>query len=82
MAVFEEVRRVIAEQLSVPGDTVTRSSSLAGDLPADSLDRVEIVMELEDELGVEIAEEDVKGLNTVGDLVSYLERKLEGEQSE
>ena len=82
MAVFEEVRRVIAEQLSVPEDTVARSSSLAGDLPADSLDRVEIVMELEDELGVEIPEEDVEGLSTVGDLVSYLERKLEGEQSE
>jgi acyl carrier protein len=77
MPVFEEVRKIIADQLSVPGDTVTESSTLAGDLPADSLDRVEIVMELEEKLGVEIPEEDVEKLSTVGDLVRYLERKLE-----
>jgi acyl carrier protein len=76
MALLEEVREIIADQLSVPGDTVTESSTLTGDLPADSLDRVEIVMELEEKLGVEIPEEDVEQLTTVGDLVHYLERKL------
>lgn len=73
---LDEVKQIIADQLSVAGDTIAETSTLAGDLPADSLDRVEIVMELEEKLGVEIPEDDVEGLRTVGDLVRYLERKL------
>ena len=78
MELLQEVRETIADQLSVSPDTVTQSSSLSGDLPADSLDRVEIVMELEDKLEVEIPEEDVEHLKTVGGLVQYLERALAG----
>jgi acyl carrier protein len=75
MALFEKVRDVIVRELSVPESKVTENASFDGDLSADSLDVVELVMALEDEFDVEIPEEDAEKIRTVGDAVRYLEAK-------
>jgi acyl carrier protein len=75
MALFEQVREVIVRELSVPESWVTESATFEGDLKADSLDVVELVMALEDEFDVDIPEEDAQKIQTVGDAVRYLEEK-------
>jgi acyl carrier protein len=75
LALFERVKEVIVKQLSVPESKVTEGASFQGDLSADSLDTVELVMALEDEFKVEIPEEDAEKIQTVGDAVRYLEEK-------
>ena len=75
MALFEKVRDVIVRELSVPESRVTEEATFDGDLSADSLDVVELVMALEDEFDVEIPEEDAEKIKTVGDAVRYLEAK-------
>lgn len=70
---FEKVVEIISEKLSVDADTIRSESSFLDDLGADSLDLVELVMALEDELGCSISTETIEGFNTVGDVVSYLE---------
>ena len=75
MALYEKVRDVIVRELSVPESRVTEEATFDGDLSADSLDVVELVMALEDEFDVEIPEEDAEKIKTVGDAVRYLEAK-------
>ncbi len=75
MALFEQVREVIVRELSVPESQVTEDATFDGDLRADSLDVVELVMALEDEFDIEIPEEDAEKIQTVGDAVRYLEEK-------
>lgn len=79
MALFEQVKEVIVRELSVPESWVTESATFEGDLKADSLDVVELVMALEDEFDVDIPEEDAQQIQTVGDAVRYLEAKLGGD---
>lgn len=73
MALFEQVKEVIVRELSVPESWVTESATFEGDLKADSLDVVELVMALEDEFDVDIPEDDAQSIQTVGDAVRYLE---------
>jgi len=75
VALFEQVRDVIVRELSVPENKVTENATFDGDLSADSLDVVELVMALEDEFDVEIPEDDAEQIRTVGDAVRYLETK-------
>jgi len=75
VALFEQVRDVIVRELSVPENKVTEGATFDGDLSADSLDVVELVMALEDEFDVEIPEDDAEQSRTVGDAVRYLETK-------
>ncbi len=75
MALFEKVRDVIVRELSVPESKVTEEATFDGDLSADSLDVVELVMALEDEFDVEIPEDDAEKIRSVGDAVRYLEAK-------
>ena len=75
MALFEQVKEVIVRELSVPESWVTESATFEGDLKADSLDVVELVMALEDEFDVDIPEDDAQKIQTVGDAVRYLEEK-------
>ena len=70
---FEEIKAVIAETLSVDEDKITLEASLTDDLGADSLDAVELGMAIEDALGVTIADEDLPNIKTVQDLVDYVE---------
>ena len=71
--VFNRVKEIIVEQLDVEEDTITMEASFRDDLEADSLDVVELVMELEDEFEIEIADEEAENINTVGDAVQYIE---------
>ena len=74
MEIFEKVKDLIADQLDVDDkDSITESSSITDDLGADSLDVVDLVMALEDEFNVEIPEDQVENIKTVGDIVKYIE---------
>lgn len=70
--VFEQVKTIIVDQLDVEEEKVTMEASFKDDLEADSLDVVELVMELEDEFDMEIADEEAEKINTVGDAVNYI----------
>ena len=70
---FEKVRDIIVETLGCEAEKVTLEASLSDDLGADSLAAVELVMALEEASGVAIADADVEGLKTVGDIMKYLE---------
>lgn len=75
--VFEKIREIIIEQLSVDEDLVTMSTHLMKDLEADSLDAVEIIMAIEDEFEVEVPDEDAEKFQSVGDIVKYIEDKVD-----
>lgn len=70
---FEEVAKILAEQLGIPQSDITENSEIVKDLGADSLDVVELLMTLEDNTGKTIPEEKVADLKTVGDVVKVLE---------
>jgi acyl carrier protein len=72
----ERVRKILAENLSVPEDSVTMGSRFQEDLDADSLDLVEAVLALEEEFGVSIPEEEMEGVKTVGQAVNLVSQKL------
>ncbi|MDD3013066.1 MAG: acyl carrier protein [Candidatus Gastranaerophilales bacterium] len=71
-AILERVRKVVIEQLSVDDAEVTEDASFTGDLGADSLDTVELVMAFEEEFGCEIPDEDAEKITTVKDAVAYI----------
>lgn len=71
--VFEKVRDILCDQLDLEQDEVTMTSSIVENLGADSLDMVDLVMSIEDEFELEVADEDVEGIKTVGDIVRYIE---------
>lgn len=76
MDIFEKVKNLIADQLDVADkDSITEASSITDDLGADSLDVVDLVMALEDEFSVEIPEDEVENIKTVGDIIKYIEDK-------
>ncbi|TFB23242.1 acyl carrier protein [Filobacillus milosensis] len=70
--VFDRVKQIIVERLDVDEAKVTNDASFKDDLEADSLDVVELVMELEDEFDMEISDEDAEKIQTVGDAVNYI----------
>ena len=69
---FEKIQEIIADKLSIDAEEITLDSSFIDDLNADSLDIVELIMALEDELEMEIPDEDVENFKTVGDVVNYV----------
>ncbi len=71
--IFDKIREIIVEQLQVDESEVNMDTNLMKDLSADSLDAVEIIMAIEDEYGFEIPDEDAEKIQTVGDLVKYVE---------
>lgn len=71
--VFEKVKNILAEQLEVSEDKITMDSMIADDLGADSLDVVDLLMSLEDEFEIEIPDEEIENIKTVGNLVNYIE---------
>jgi len=74
--VSERVIKVIVDRLGVDESEVKIEASFRDDLGADSLDVVELVMELEDEFDMEISDDDAEKIGTVGDAVSYIETKV------
>ena len=69
---LERVRGILVEQLGVDDGQVTEDASFQGDLDADSLDLVELIMELEDQFGLKISDEDAQKIETVGQAVDYV----------
>jgi acyl carrier protein len=69
---LERVRGILVEQLGVDEEQVTEDASFQGDLDADSLDLVELIMELEDQFGLKISDEDAQQISTVGQAVDYV----------
>lgn len=72
---FERVKAIIEEQLSLDGVEITLESDFKEDLGADSLDLFELVMAFEEEYGVEIPSEDLEQITTVGAVIAYLKSK-------
>ena len=72
---FEEIKGKIAELLNVDADTITPQSNLITDLKADSMDIATLLFEVEEKYGIEIDEDDLESLKTVGDIVPYIQNK-------
>ena len=71
--VFEKIRDIISEQFALDGSTITEETRFVEDLGADSLDVVELIMSLEDAFSMpEVSEEDIRSIQTVGDLTRYV----------
>jgi acyl carrier protein len=75
--VFDKVKAILVDQLDVDEGAVTMESSISDDLGADSLDVVDMVMSLEEEFDVEIPDEEIESMKTVGDIVKFIEAKNE-----
>ncbi len=73
---FERVKKIVVDRLGVEESEVTLEASFKDNLGADSLDIVELVMELEDEFDLEISDEDAEKINTVGEVVEYINAHL------
>ena len=71
--IFEKLKELVVDQLGVEEDEVTMEASMQDDLGADSLDLVDLVMSVEEEFGVKVADEDLENIKTVGDIVNYIE---------
>ena len=76
MDIFEQVKKILCDQLDLEEEQVTEDSEVIDDLGADSLDIVDLVMTLEEEFDTEIPDEDIENLKTVGDIVKYIEDRV------
>tara|TARA_B000000557_G_scaffold204310_1_gene169760 strand:+ start:828 stop:1058 length:231 start_codon:yes stop_codon:yes gene_type:complete len=74
MSTFDKVKEVIMDKLSVQEDAINSDAHFINDLGADSLDTVELIMELEEEFGIEIPDEDAENIMTVGSAVDYIDK--------
>lgn len=75
--VFDKIKAILVDQLDADEDTVTMGALIADDLGADSLDVADIVMSLEEEFDIEVPDEQVVGMKSVGDIVRYIEENVE-----
>jgi len=71
---FEKIKKIIVERFGIDEEKVTKELTFKDDLGADSLDVVELVMELEDVFGTEISDEDAEQIATVGNAVTYIDQ--------
>ncbi|MBQ6263788.1 MAG: acyl carrier protein [Clostridia bacterium] len=72
---FENVKRLLVDELSVSEDDVTPEAELVGDLGVNSLELADLVLMCEEKFNIEINEDDIRGFITVGDVVDYLEKE-------
>ena len=73
---FEKIKKIIAKNLSVSEEKVTMEADFVNDLGADSIDLVEIYMDLEDEFNMSIPDQDLPNIKTVGDLANFIDAKI------
>lgn len=73
--VFDKVKEIVAERLDVADDEITMEAVITDDLGADSLDVVDLVMDLEDAFSIEIPDEAMADIKTIGDIVAYIEKE-------
>lgn len=71
--IFEKLKEIIVDQLEVEDSDVTMEAELIEDLGADSLDLVDLVMSIEDEFDVEVPDEAIENIKTIGDVVKFIE---------
>lgn len=71
--IFEKIKEMLADQLDASVGDMSMDTDIANDLGADSLDVVELLMSIEDEFEVEIPDEEIENIKTIGDLVKYIE---------
>ncbi|MFH1352299.1 MAG: acyl carrier protein [bacterium] len=76
LSVEEKIKAIVAERLRVDVSKILPNANFVNDLGADSLDQVELVMALEDEFGLEIADEEAQKLDTVGKAIEYVNSKV------
>lgn len=72
MDTFERVKEILVEQLDVDEASITLETSILNDLEADSLDLVEVIMAIEEEFDIEIPDEEVEKISTVGEAISFI----------
>ncbi|WEV40840.1 acyl carrier protein [Lactobacillus sp. ESL0684] len=70
--IFTKIRDILADNFEVDASKITNETNFTSDLDADSIDLVEFILQLEDEFGAEIPDEDAEKIKTVGDAVSYV----------
>ena len=75
--VFEKIKNILAEQLDADESEMTMETNIAKDLGADSLDVVELLMSIEDEFEVEIPDEEIENIKTIGDVVEYIQNNMQ-----
>ena len=75
--IFEKVRKLLSDQFSVDESSITLQTNIAEDLGADSLDVIDILMSVEDEFNIEVPDEEAEKVKTVGQMVSYIKKRLE-----
>lgn len=73
--IFDKLKELVVDQLGVEEDEVIMEATMQDDLGADSLDLVDLVMSVEEEFGVKVADEDLENIKTVGDIVNYIEER-------
>lgn len=73
MSTFERVQKIICEQLEIDRHLVTEDASISGDLGADSLDLVDLAMSIEEEFNIEVPDEALDHVRTVGDIVKFID---------
>ncbi len=76
MSTYDKIKEVIIDKLGVDEDTIKTDAHFVNDLGADSLDTVELIMEFEEEFGIEIPDEDAENITTVGSAVDYIEKVI------
>lgn len=75
--VYEKFKQILAEQLDADVESITLETDIADDLGADSLDVVEMLMAIEDEFDIEIPDEEIENLKTVGNVVDYIQQYID-----
>jgi acyl carrier protein len=76
LMVLEKVKVILSNQFDVEEDSITAETNIADDLGADSLDVVDMLMSLEDEFDIEIPDDEIERIRTVGDIVTYIEENM------
>ena len=74
--VFEKIQKILAELLSIDENTITMDSLIIDELGADSLDLVDAIVTINDEFGVDVPDDEVENLRSVGDVVKYIEANM------
>ena len=73
MSTFDKIKEVIIDKLGVEESAITKEAHFVNDLGADSLDTVELIMEFEEEFGIEIPDEDAENITTVNSAIKYID---------
>lgn len=74
--VLEKLKTILSEQLDIDENSITAESLLVEDLGADSIDAIDIVMSVEDEFKIEVPDEIIEKIETVGDILNYVENNI------